>query len=917
MNRLRTRALVALFSGATLFLAASCSKPGIQKPDSPAAASAASPEVTKKGDARGSILTRQQAATRAKQIGHVAYTLWFGLDAKREEFDGRVVINFHLKDKARDASDELFVDFTDGTIRSLTLNGATIAEPRYDGHKITFRTSQLNPGLNRIEISFSHKYSTSGDGLHRFKDPVDGRVYLYSDFEPYDAHRMFPCFDQPDLKASYELTVHAPEDWVVVSNTLERDVTKVDGKRSWAFPPSPVFSTYVFALHAGPYAQWKSDADGIPLRLFARKSLAQYVDPPEWFEVTRQGLEFFSTAFGYPYPSSKYDQLIVPDFNAGAMENVAAVTFSERMIYRSKVTTDRRRDRANTILHEMAHMWFGDLVTMRWWNGLWLNESFATFMAYWAVEEATKFKGGSWLSFFFGSKSWAYFEDQLVTTHPIEVSVPDTDSAFANFDGITYGKGASVLKQLAFLLGEDDFKEGLQRYFQKYAYRNTALADFMKSLSEASSRNLATWTHQWLQTSGLNLIETEWKCDAEQKISSFKLNQKNAETGSDLRSHKTVIGFYHWPKKGPRVLKSNPKDEITVEYSQAETDVPSAVGKPCPVLVFPNQHDQDYVKVALDPVSLETVKTSLKSVEDPLTRAALWFALWDQVIDGKLKAQVYAEIALSQVKGETQTQILRRVLGNLINLTAQTNYSVIRFLPEAERAPFQKRAEEFLKAGLLSAPGGSDLQLVWYGAFLSGSSSPEAARFLQALLAGRSKLKGLALGQDLRWDAIQAIARMGAPEAQGLIDAELKKDPTDTGQKYAAAAEAALPDPAKKELWWKRITRASPGEAPMKVSLLKSAMRSFSPVGQEALTQKYVGAFFEDLPRLSRTQEDEYIAAYSASMFPENCTKDVISRASDASSSSLPARALRNLKVGKQETERCLRARDLAATPGN
>jgi aminopeptidase N len=298
-------------------------------------------------------------------------------------------------------------------------------------------------------------------------------------------------------------------DWQVVTNTLSKDTNHVDGRKSWQFPPSPVFSTYVFALHAGPYAFWKANANGIPIRLFARKSLAKYVDHQEWLKITQQGLMFYGTQFGYPYPFAKYDQIIVPDFNEGAMENVGAVTFSERYIFRTKVTQDKHMRRADTILHEMAHMWFGDLVTMRWWNGLWLNESFATFMSSWAIDQATQFTG-IWQTFFTDIKTWAYREDQLVTTHPIELPVPDTDHAEANFDGITYGKGASTLKQLSFYLSEDDFREGLQRYFQKYAFKNTTLTDFIQMLSEASSQDLSKWQHSWLQTTGVNTIQTAW-----------------------------------------------------------------------------------------------------------------------------------------------------------------------------------------------------------------------------------------------------------------------------------------------------------------------------------------------------------------------------------------------------------------------
>ena len=516
-------------------LAAGCAGSNAAKSYDPRTASA----TPGKPGVPPTALTRELAWLRAHQVSQVSYVLWFGVDEEHEDFDGRAVVNFELRDLRRslttpvagkgtepphdpshEPSHDLYkdlkelaqviaLDFEGGTIHSISINGAMVDPKelpgkhgsRYDGHRVYFNANELAAsGANRIEIGFSHPFATDGYGFERYRDPVDKQVYVYTNFEPYGAHRMFPCFDQPDLKASFELTVEAPEEWEVIANTMERDVSTVDGRKSWAFPLSPVISPYVFALHAGPFQVWKQDANGIPMRLFARRSLKPYIDPKDWFEPTKRGLEFYSGLFAYPYPYSKYDEIIAPDFTAGAMENVAAITFSERYISRSTPTTEDRRDIASVILHEMAHQWFGDLVTMKWWNGLWLNESFATFMSAKSLDEATDFQG-SWLSFNRG-KNNAYWEDQLVTTHPIEVPVSDTDQAESIFDGISYGKGASVLKQLMFYLGDDDFSEGLRRYFQKYALRNTTTHDFIKTLSEASGKDLAKWQKTWLQTSG-------------------------------------------------------------------------------------------------------------------------------------------------------------------------------------------------------------------------------------------------------------------------------------------------------------------------------------------------------------------------------------------------------------------------------
>ncbi len=889
------------------------------------------------GRVKALVLKEEEALIRSRQIGKVSYGLWFGLNEVREDYEGRTVIQFYLHDKVENLSPEVFVDFEGGRVRSVTLNGIALSESkireRYDGNRLHFPVKELKVGSNRIQIAFSHDYSHNGNGLHRFKDPVDGQVYLYSNFEPFNARRMFPCFDQPDLKASYELTVEAPEDWDVIANTEEREVTGVDGRKSWQFPPSPVFSTYVFALHAGPYASWKSDAHGIPLRLFARQSLAQFVDPKEWFEITSQGLEFYNRKFGYPYPFAKYDQVIVPDFNAGAMENVGAVTFSERMVYRSKVTEDTRRRRADTILHEMAHMWFGDLVTMKWWNGLWLNESFATFMAGWATQDATRFKS-SWQSFFAGSKQWAYWEDQLVTTHPIETKVADTDQAFASFDGITYGKGASVLKQLMFYLGEADFLRGVNQYFQDYSFRNSRLEDFIRSLAKASGKDLSTWQKSWMQSASLNTVEAVWDC-AEGKISKFSLIQKGSEINPELRAHRTRVAFFS-PASGG-VLKA--VHSIDVSYSAADTPVPDALGKACPALVFPNAEDYDYAKVVLDPKSLETVKSGLGSVADPFARQMLWHTLWEMVRDAKLATQDYIDIVLAQSPREKSTQVLSKVLQSLSRPGAGSA-TALKYLPTALRDPQQARIEEFLEKNRIHAEPGSDLQLIWHQSYVSALRNPIGLEKLRSLLEGHSSLPGLKIDQERRWEILQALARNNAPGVLDLVRAEGIKDATDMGHKEEISAEASIPLPEIKQLWLARILKRSPlpaltwpdpgalpaGEskptlahpnpepASLKLAELRRAMGSFHVFGQEAVSAVTTEIYFNELPRIASTEDEEFVSSFAGAMFPPACEPKVVELARHALKShpEFPAAVIKDLKLETQETERCIRAQSVA-----
>jgi aminopeptidase N len=812
------------------------------------------------------------------------------------------------------------IDFEEGQVLSLSINGVPVKifeqTQRFDGHHIYLNTDELKSTSNQVEISFSHPYGTQGNGLHRFKDPVDSRVYLYSDFEPYHAHQMFPCFDQPDLKATFKVTAEAPSDWQVISNTLQNEISPVDGKKRWVFPTSPIFSTYVFALHAGPYAAWKSDAQGIPIRLFARKSLAKYVDHDEWLKITRQGLEFYGIEFGLPYPFFKYDQIIVPDFNQGAMENVGAVTFSERYIFRSPVTRDRHRRRADTILHEMAHMWFGDLVTMKWWNGLWLNESFATFMAANAVEEATEFSG-SWQAFFAGMKEWAYWEDQLVTTHPIELPVPNTDSAEANFDGITYGKGAAVLKQLRYYLGPDDFREGLQRYFQKYSYKNTNLSDFTKMLTEASSEDLTRWQRSWLQTAGLNSIRAEWKCEADpktnrSKVSEFNLLQTPAEA---LRPHRTQIALFYFPRgRNKSISPLEPTKPFDVFYSSSSTPVPQIIGQPCPDLVFPNFADQDYVKVELDPISQEQALKALARIKNPLTRQMIWHTLWVMVLDGQVRPQDYADAALSQGKNETDTVVLASLLKHLVD-TSANHSSVLKFLKGDLRNLYLRKFETWTKTRLLLARAGSDHQIIWFQTYLESASSAPSIQYLKGLLSGRQKLRGFPIDQERRWKVIRTLARNGDKGVQEAIAAELLKDPTDMGQKEAIAAEAMIPHAESKKTW---LTQVSQPNGALPLAKLREAMNHYQVLGQEEFIQASADTYFEKLPQLAfskKLQDQEHSKWFAEGMFPSLCNSEIVKRTTDLLNAypKLPASVIKTLNIQRQEEERCIRAQEKSA----
>ena len=548
---------------------------------------------------KSEFLSGEYARQRAAQISNVDYRLSLNIGHTSDTFSGSNTITFDLEKRN---NQPLTIDFEEGEIESVTVNGQAAAFA-FDKWFITIPQQQLVNGQNTLVINYSRKYSTDGSGFHRFVDPKNQEVYLYTDFEPYDANRLFPHFDQPDLKARYTLDVMAPSHWQVISTTRETRIENKGDLKHWYFPISAKISSYVFALHAGNYAVWEDSFEDIPLRLFARRSLAENVKIDDWFIPTKQSFKFFNEYFDIRYPFGKYDQIIAPDFNSGAMENVAAVTFNESYVSRGEKSTRARMNLANTIAHEMAHMWFGDLVTMRWWNGLWLNESFATYMANLAIDQASDFTN-TWDYFYTGMKQWAYRSDDSVNTHAIELEVPTTGDAMTNFDGITYGKGAAVLKQVHHYLGKDEFRTGVSNYLKKFAYKNTDLDDFMTELGKAAGKDLSQWTQDWLYQPGLNTIEASYRCE-NGKIASFTLEQSAPKSYPTLREQRVQVGLYNYRQKSMALT-----DKIAVTYKGKSTQVSDTIGKACPDLVYPNEGDWGYVKVNLDQQSLSRSKTT-------------------------------------------------------------------------------------------------------------------------------------------------------------------------------------------------------------------------------------------------------------------------------------------------------------------
>jgi aminopeptidase N len=862
--------------------------------------------------AEGIPLTQQEAEKRASAIRNPSYELRIELDPNKTDFHGSVSVSFALRQSA-----STFLDFAEGKVKSVQANGEKISV-RHKNGRIEIPENKLRSGTNRITVDFSVPFSTNGTGLYKFKDPEDGEFYVYTDFEPYDANRLFPCFDQPDLKAKYHLTVKAPSSWTVITYDAPKTIPiKTSAFAEWDFPESKEFSTYIFSLHAGPYHSWTDDAAKIPSRLFARKSMAKYVKPTEWFTPTRQGFAFFQNYFDIPYPFAKYDQVIVPDFNSGAMENVAAVTFSESFISKGQETNEDRENRAEVILHEMAHMWFGNLVTMKWWDDLWLNESFATFMASKALFDATEFKT-AWRTFYQDMKQWAYWEDQLVTTHPILADIANTADAFNNFDGITYGKGAAVLKQLDFFVGSETFRNGVRTYLKDHSFGNATLIDFMKAQSVSAKLDLQAWGDEWLKTSSLNSIRVEFSCDAKGKIDSFKLMQESGEGKPLLRNHRANISTYGKDDSGKIVELRM----VSVNYSTKEKSVPELVSEVCPLFVYPNARDMDYVRVNLDSKSIAAIKGNLSAIGDEFTRTMVWQSLWDMVRDAQLTAEEYSEIALSQLGTESDARIILSVLNNIHGEYASSRSSVVGYMPQSSDgekkryAAVMTRWEDYLNNKLTASVAGSDLQRIWFESLVRLSISTARQSWLESVLDGKTTVAGLELDQDLRWVMIRELSSRGRADMAKRIKEELKKDTSSRGRQSGLGAEAAHPDLKQKEAMVKTHLRATKGST---LAEQRSVIWNLFPNHQVGMHVNFEKEFFKTLPALSKSKEGKFLEAYVSSFSPAAC--DVkSSRASReflrAQGASLHPTVKKELLVAAQESDRCAKAFEFARAQG-
>ena len=738
----------------------------------------------------GENLTQIEAAERAALVSVESYEVTLDLTSSEKTFTSNTRVIF----TSTKPGSETFIDAITDKVFAITLNGESL-DPATHSDGVRIKLPNLKEH-NELFVEADAIYMNTGEGLHRFVDPVDNEVYLYTQFEVPDSRRMFAVFEQPDLKARFSFNITAPKHWQVISNQPTPTPTEIEGDKAvWNFEPTPRISSYITALVAGPYISrhsslTSSDGREIPLGVFCRASLEEYLEADYMFEKTREGFEFFEKTFDYPYPFDKYDQLYVPDFNAGAMENAGAVTFTETYVFRGAVAEALKERRVVTILHELAHMWFGDLVTMRWWNDLWLNESFAEYTSHLAVAEATEWTD-AWTTFAFSEKAWAYTQDQLPSTHPIVAEIRDLEDVQVNFDGITYAKGASVLKQLGATVGREAFEKGVSAYFKKHAFKNAVLNDLLVELEKTSGRNLTDWSAKWLETAGVNTLRADIE-SVDGKITKFAIDQSAHQSYPTIRPHRMAIGFYNMV--GDELVRTF---QLELDVDGVRTEVADLVGMERPALILLNDDDLTYAKVRLDDDSWKFALDNLGKLSDPLARAQVWGSAWDATRDGEASATDFINLVLNNLAAETQGTMLLTLLRQLLTTTKL-------YTSEANRHPAIGNVASRLLELAKGAKAGSDNQLLFVRFATYFAETKESADILEGIFNGSVVLTGLELDQDMRWDLINGLVmsgRLGLAE----IEAELAKDNTANGAKQAIMARTSIPTAEGKKAGWNEV----------------------------------------------------------------------------------------------------------------
>jgi aminopeptidase N len=802
----------------------------------------------------GKNLTRDEARERADLLSVATYDVELDLTTGPTNFRTRSTVEF----TASRAGASTFIDLIAESVEKITLNDESLdPTTHFDGVRV--RLPSLRSGANKLTIDATGVYMNTGEGLHRFVDPVDDEVYLYTQFEVADCRRMFAVFEQPDLKATFAFTVTAPSHWQVVSNEPTPQPVTAGGSAAvpiavWAFAPTPSISCYITALIAGPYDVVRDQVETrngtVPLGILCRRSLTPHLDAGNIFDCTKRGFTFYEKEFDRAYPFSKYDQIFTPEYNMGAMENAGAVTYNEMYVFRSKVTEAIIERRALTILHELAHMWFGNLVTMQWWNDLWLNESFAEWASTTCQAEATQWKT-AWTTFGTAEKSWAYQQDQLSSTHPIVAEIGDLEDVEVNFDGITYAKGASVLKQLVAYVGREPFTAGIREYFRTHAWENTTLADLLDHLVRASGRDLHSWSRLWLETAGVNTLSLRVTTDDQDTITAATITQTAVEAFPTLRPHTLAIGSYC--VVGDHLERVN---RVELDVAGEHTAVPALVGQHRPDLLLVNDDDLAYAKIRLDQRSTATILANPRGFTDSLPRALVLGAAWDMTRDGEMSARDFCDLVLNTLPGERDSTLLRVLL-------AQLQTAARLYVAPEHRGQTLASVTARLRKLASTATSGSDAQLQLVSAFAGYARRDEDAVWVRGLLEGTAVLDGLAIDTEMRWTLLTSLATSGHA-AESEIEHERQQDNTATGRERAARALASIPTPDAKAKAWDKVIK----EAGLPNQTVDAIAQGFVRVHDTALLAPFVEKYHTMLTTVWASRTHAIAESVVAGFYP-------------------------------------------------
>ena len=833
-----------------------------------------------------------EAIDRAQVVTNVHYKIYLDLDKGDNTFLCDSEIEFDAKN-----GNETFLDFNGSEVLEIELNGKKIPTNNYANYRIKLSPLQAH---NKAIIKGVCEYQNTGVGLHRFVDPVDNMIYMHTQFEPFDAHRVFACFDQPDIKATFEFTVNAPQGFVIISNSKPTEVPAMEGGEYnsgiWKFAKTKKISTYLTAVIAGNYKGFFDKYRDIDLGIYARRSLLKYVDYEELFKLTKNGFSFYEDKLQTPYPFDKYDQIFVPGFNAGGMENVGCVTYNEAYIFRTEVTNARKFARADTFLHEMSHMWFGDLVTMKWWNDLWLNESLATYMSPLALENTTEFKN-AWALFSIDTKYDAYVQDEMPTTHPIALEVPDTNATRVVFDSITYNKGGSVLKQLVAIVGEKAFFEGIKNYLQTYAFGNPTLDDFIGELQAASGKDLSNWSYEWLETSGVNKIALNTNyldCELGKCLNNVVLTQSKDNSSGIYRNITLSIGLFDFYNERLQLV-----EKFSAEISNDMQLIEGLENRRVPYIILPNYDDYAYAKIRLDSVSLTNTINSLSHIEDNLSRIIGWNIVWDLTRDAELKSAKWIDTILNHIDVEKDPTILQTLLGRTI--TALNQYSHMNNRSEYVDKIYGKAQN------ILTSSESSEIKLSWFNTFINTSEKKESLDYLQDILNGKKSISGINIDEDKRWQIIIHLASKGEVD-DVFIDNELQKSDNDFTRRYALTAKAALPNYDKKLWAWKTILE----DKNIDNYDMSALIDGFYVTGQDELLKDFAQIYGEAVEYVWKYKTADEALTITSGLYPSTIVEPYILEIADkALSMDLPREAKRIIMERQSDTARALKAREI------